>query len=654
MASLLRLLNGTVDLIFDDFSITGSWTYLEGQKVAFDVIELQTQCISKDLLSRIQKQKPRSCRFRGSQEGTTEDISFQACSNLPQWAIWWLEGLSVSAFPESTSKTAFTLLLPTTEGFILRSDIFETRLKTSVRVQKIWSHCEIYDRFHGITSPTLGLLTKLEPLLARSVCGVLFEPGPGGEVGNNCDVLLDRLSLPLFMKTQLERKRIAIVDGGFNLEFQRDLFTAVTGLGVDIVVLDRQGHWLQKMDSHHLIEEFLPVDLRIDDGLPERLVAAVRASEHQIHGITTMSDSYLCPTAVAAEMLGLPTSPADSFRVCVDKHSTRKLIPLPHVQYPSVPDNGSEDIDAAKSPNYPVILKPSQGGGSLGVFLVKSSAEQSEATEKIQKLGKDVTIEPYIDGPEVDVNIVIQDGQVSFWEVSDNLPSTAEGFPTQFSAKSWTETGNIFPSSLSQDEINSLKEYSTACILKLGFRWGVFHCEARVHNSSSKYQFSEDGWPHLISHKKSDETREEIAMIEINARPPGFTSSAGSACAYGVDYCALQLMAAIRDNDRFQALSVPYSQSPSGWWECAFVPVEKGGVFRPSIMFAELLVTSPKLMKHVYHWITFFQDGDTIQDPNVTGKTFWAAWFVVFSTQSREHLDNTVAALRSSLKFSVI
>ena len=89
-------------------------------------------------------------------------------------------------------------------------------------------------------------------------------------------------------------------------------------------------------------------------------------------------------------------------------------------------------------------------------------------------------VESYVSGPEVDVNVVLQDGKALFCEISDDLPKTAEGFPTSFNSKSWTETGNVFPSALPEPELQQLKEKTVEYLLTFGFRTGIFHCEARM------------------------------------------------------------------------------------------------------------------------------------------------------------------------------
>lgn len=419
-----------------------------------------------------------------------------------------------------------------------------------------------------------------------------------------------------------------------------------------LIVLDEPGHWLQnhcEIINATCSIEFLPLRMTVDHRLPERIVAAVRSLSRPIHGITTVADRYICAIARAAEMLSLPTSPVKALEATVDKELMRNLIPLPTMDNPVA--GRSLAVSATESH---VIVKPSEGSGSFGIFLAKNNAERKAAEGTLRVLGKKPVTEAYLAGPEVDVNVVLHDGKVLFVKISDNLPTTAEGFPSQFDQRSWVETGSVFPSGLQGGELALLREISASHLLQLGFQTGVFHCEVRVIRSGSMYSIAEFGFPKLINANKTSQLgAPEVAIIELNARAPGAMASKESSYSNGIDYYALQLLAARRDDLRFGALAEPFERQ-LGWWGSVYVPAEKGGRFTSQAIFEELAATSPNLMNHVVQWTVFFNEGDSIRDLRMTGRVQWVAWFLAHSRESRRHLEDLLEQVYRALRFSII
>ncbi|KAF8418619.1 hypothetical protein EV426DRAFT_554227 [Tirmania nivea] len=644
-------LRGTIKIswAFSQRSIVAEWELRENVCSSFNVVHLQIPHLSNtELRETIRKKDPSNCILLN--EDLEESIKFQDSGPPPHWVTWWLESVRRSTCYQLELRPTLVLIVPKSSGYILRSDIFKKRLAGCDSVEEIFSELEPCQLIHvNFDWLTLREVTRFGDMFINSICGVLFKP----RAEDISDILEGRLSLSLFMKGPVMRKKIALVGGGFTFEFRKDLFAAATELGIDLVVLDEPGHWLQKPEMKYLIEAFLPVDLSVDDGLATRIVAVLEQYTFPVDGITTTADRYLCATAIAATCLLLPTPPLEAFKACTDKSRFRELVPIPDKPHIITFDKAGVIHPSCGAITYPVIVKPTQGGGSFGVFLTRNAKELMEGVKKVSSFGTGGIIEPYLDGPEVDINIVMQHGRVIFWEVSDDLPCTAEGFPNQFPAVSWTETGSIYPSGLPSGQLEQLLMETTSHLLKLGFSHGVFHCEARMQESGYTYQFDREGWPHLRRNHNGNELKAVVAMIEINARAPGCLVSAAKAYAYGIDYFAIQLMSAIGDEERFGALSVPYLKSPIGWWECAAVPAEQGGIFHPICMFEELTVSSPELMKHVVEWKVLFREGEVIRDPNVTGKTPWIAWFLVHSGQSRSHLRGIAITIRSALKFAI-
>jgi D-alanine-D-alanine ligase-like ATP-grasp enzyme len=66
---------------------------------------------------------------------------------------------------------------------------------------------------------------------------------------------------------------------------------------------------------------------------------------------------------------------------------------------------------------WPIIIKPCRGWASELVFKVDNVQQLEEAAPRMRsdRHGTEFVMEHYCDGPEVDINFVMYDGDVIFW-----------------------------------------------------------------------------------------------------------------------------------------------------------------------------------------------------------------------------------------------
>merc|ERR1719346_310120 len=82
-----------------------------------------------------------------------------------------------------------------------------------------------------------------------------------------------------------------------------------------------------------------------------------------------------------------------------------------------------------------------------------------------------VLLEQYLDGSEVDVDIVMSEGEWRYAAVSDNGPTLEPYF---------NETWGLCPSLLPKEDQSKLKLFAVDCVKALGFSSGVFHVECKL------------------------------------------------------------------------------------------------------------------------------------------------------------------------------
>jgi hypothetical protein len=135
---------------------------------------------------------------------------------------------------------------------------------------------------------------------------------------------------------------------------------------------------------------------------------------------------------------------------------------------------------------YPLAVKPCRGAASRGAKKVNDQEIMRQAICQMEDdgLAKDGNLlETHVDGPEVDANFVLWDGQLLWAEISDDFPCKADRADATVEG-GFAEALMLLASSLPPDEVEVLKESLYQSLLKMGFRSGIFHVEARVRNSS--------------------------------------------------------------------------------------------------------------------------------------------------------------------------
>jgi|GEM_PF-1878891 len=133
-----------------------------------------------------------------------------------------------------------------------------------------------------------------------------------------------------------------------------------------------------------------------------------------------------------------------------------------------------------------IVLKPIKGGGSQGV--VTDVASEKEAGEVFDRIDADlkefmkrpdagffnldqhpgIMAERQLSGPEVDVELIVQDGEVKFWHVSDNAPMDK---PYAI------EKNSTYPSVLSPEIQKQLVDAAGKAGRAMGLKDGNLHVE---------------------------------------------------------------------------------------------------------------------------------------------------------------------------------
>ncbi|KAK4124398.1 glutathione synthetase ATP-binding domain-like protein [Parathielavia appendiculata] len=564
--------------------------------------------------------------------------------------------------------TILRLLFPSVSGTPIRSDFLHYRLNGCELIHSVHSFLQPLQPITSVpvitpqtSSPTTPTPQTFLSLLSSSMGGIIAQsssPSDAQTLSNNLTSQLTyRLSIPWITPptSPPRRARIFWIQGRANIQASRQFYAAAHALGISLVVCDEPGHWMESDDLAvnpwvHYREAFVPLCIDADAGLAQRIVDAVRAYPARVDGVMCISDVRLEAVARACEVLGLATERAGAYKVAGDKGLTRRLVDG------NGEGQGEESFvleDAAGLEavlrerggrlGYPLIVKPCTGWNSDCVVKVRDEDELRAAVSRASGRHANsaarntrVVVEPYIDGPEVDANFVVLDGEVLFCDITDDFPCPgdlvrAEG---KTFAANFMETLMDVPTALPEDEQRIMKESLCKSIARCGFISGVFHCEARVRCSRALYKPRDDNGI-LDLHEEMKKGQPSCYLHEINARPPGYVNCVAALLAYGVDYYAIRLLLALGEEgkERIRALAQPFSGGkPQYTLGIAVLPPSKEGIMGSRDAVKEFLDANPDLAKHVVFYQTVKQRGERVQGPD--SSELWCVGYVIVASRT--------------------
>lgn len=210
-------------------------------------------------------------------------------------------------------------------------------------------------------------------------------------------------------------------------------------------------------------------------------------AEHALHPTLLLAGFERYTTtayAVARQLEILPWCPGEAFRP-LDKGQQRRSLtaqqtPVMQPEYAIWRD--VRDFDPVLLQfTYPYVMKPVDGGGGLGVFLVRNAEEQAQALATLQRLTnydggafQGMIVEQYVSGEEYSVQGVVQDGQVRCLATCQKCIGIEERGEAS-SVRGFRELGHLASSGERTDPV--LKRCVQACVAAFGYQNGPFHAD---------------------------------------------------------------------------------------------------------------------------------------------------------------------------------
>ncbi len=281
-------------------------------------------------------------------------------------------------------------------------------------------------------------------------------------------------------KNELKGKTILVVHAGSIKK--RFIFQRLKKLGMTVVCLNKDKNPLMVPYVDHWILADLNNYKECVQGIKHFITAHPTSG---IDGVFTFWEESVLLTAKIVDLFGFIGTPFAIANIARNKYLFREFcekqgLPAPRHQVV----RSKQDIKKLrKDLRYPLVIKPQHGSMSTCVVRVENATELAEAYDFVKSNIKsyeyyspewdtlEVFVEEYIDGDEVDVDVLLQNGKIKFYCISDNYNKSRDRF--------FVDSGQAIPSGLPEKERRDLITMTEEILEKLGVTDACVHFEAK-------------------------------------------------------------------------------------------------------------------------------------------------------------------------------
>lgn len=263
------------------------------------------------------------------------------------------------------------------------------------------------------------------------------------------------------------------------------IYTRLKELGPKMILISSEANWVSKLADGFI--ECDPLDEVACAAKVEELVKTTK-----IDGVITFWENAVPLAAMLSERFGWTGNKQQAALNARNKYLTRQTLEnakLSKYQPAWALIKSQSDLEkAALRIGFPLVLKPAWGVKSQFVVRLDNLEEAKKAFDYIKtnmtpafdpiyKYGTDILAEEYLDGAEVDVDLLVQGGEIKFHAFTDNFP-TKEPF--------FVETGDAMPSRHEAKDLSEVLRMAKEVVAALGLSNGALHLEAKITPTGPK------------------------------------------------------------------------------------------------------------------------------------------------------------------------
>lgn len=266
----------------------------------------------------------------------------------------------------------------------------------------------------------------------------------------------------------LKGKRLLILGG---MRISCEIVKTARNLGIFTIVADYNR--MEDSPGKQIADE--AVDLSVTD--VDAVVAYIR--ENHVDGVFVGFNDMLLPYyADICQKAGLPCyGTKEQFETLIAKDRYKEL--CRQFGVPTIPEYEMDDSDIV----YPVLVKPTDSSGSRGISICHDRKELEEAVtqgKNASKVGK-ILIERYLDGPEVTVFWVFQNGRHYLSALGNRHVKQSQGKDVIPLPVGYTFPSVFLPKYRAEVEDNCKKMFR-----HLGITDGMMFMQCKVENGTCR------------------------------------------------------------------------------------------------------------------------------------------------------------------------
>ncbi len=256
-----------------------------------------------------------------------------------------------------------------------------------------------------------------------------------------------------FSRDELKQKRVGVLLGGLSAEREVSLNTgaavarALRGLGLDVVEVDVGKDVAARLVAEKVDVAFIALHGRYgEDGCIQGLLESmfIPYTGSGVLASAVGMDKVLAKQIFVAH--GIPTPAYCTFRTAEEARAAVDALPFP----------------------FPVVLKPSREGSSVGVHICKTREAYLAAVEDTSKFAGSLLVEQFVKGREVQCG-VLDDEALGVIEV---VPER-EFYDYTAKYQSGSGTRYLFPAPLPADQYERVNQVSLDAHRSLGCSGGT-------------------------------------------------------------------------------------------------------------------------------------------------------------------------------------
>lgn len=222
-------------------------------------------------------------------------------------------------------------------------------------------------------------------------------------------------------------------------------------------------------------DEFYPISI-VEK---EQILSICRAK--QIDGICTIASDVAAPTvAYIAEKMGLVGNSYEVAQRANNKYLMRQAFSAHGIPSPSYQKITAIDQLNINVLQFPVIVKPTDRSGSLGITKVERKEELKQAIEISLNcsFGHEAIVEDFIEGREISVEFISYQGKHYPLQITDKVTTEAPHF---------VELQHHQPAQLSSEQYAEIYNLTKKALDALGVTEGASHSEYKITKEGRIY-----------------------------------------------------------------------------------------------------------------------------------------------------------------------